>query len=551
MNSRVFFKSDTYDPSSELPLYVLDTTLFPSLSNERQIAQLAERIVSQMPAEDYCLVLLAGGFCDYDNDHATTFKMPLNLVKLFNLIPSQNKRYLYKVYLVHGSNWIVKSVVDFFKRFWNFTRQIAYCENLSILAQHVDITKIPISLTCYLVDKIVYSNDRIILNRQFPKIYGVPLNLSHGLAFKQFSKIYNNLLSYMTTKHLDKHLTPEEWLTLIKGGQLKQETLVAVEIFSDALSRDQRLCLSDFSFLEHYLILERFIAQLSESDQPLIPLDVLTKYNYDFSRLEDLNTAFGELLSFKYPVSKRPALKSLDNSAPVLNVQRLNYDNSYILVKLVVLMRRLVIKLSHEETEPHAKNITQMKERQNLRLILSFTKILYNERANQELDNGFDTLFKFLCSLFRNYDKVLVKGNQLRDFENLISMDDILDFEKKGVTDSPMERKIAYKVRVTEPPTPPVARKAKDRKPEIEVDGQFEDFVFESGKQKVSDKLRNELLRPSEQLTSKLVKYTEKDLLFQQSQQKTRDATGRFRVARGRNVSRLTQLYEQKLLGTF
>ncbi|GMF55741.1 unnamed protein product [[Candida] boidinii] len=58
---------------------------------------------------------------------------------------------------------------------------------------------------------------------------------------------------------------------------------------------------------------------------------------------------------------------------------------------------------------------------------------------------------------------------------------------------------------------------------------------------------RNTLVRPSEHITSKFIKYTERDMMVQQQTKAKPDYKELTKKSiRGRNVSRLTLMYEEK-----
>lgn len=508
---RCYYRTSTVDPETSLPLYVLDATFIPSsifngststtdIDSEPKLQNFVNKIIAKLPQEDHALILFTNGFYqssltqqqrDSGSDNTTSaeslispspeqsnFKLPLNIIKILKLIPPESKKYLSKIYIVH-STWLLKSIVDLFAKFYSFNSSnrpvIINCDNLTTLSHHVDITKLPISLHTYLIDKIQYKNNKIVLNRHFAPIYGRPLTIyslhnssgstSSVFPLNQFSRIFNNLIAYLSNKDLDTPLSITDWTTIIRCSALSNETKISIDILSDCLKRGQQIVLADFSFLEHYMIIVKFILKLSNSKSPLIPLEVLISHHsdasqLDFSDVQQVNQFLNEVLTYRHPLidtsdhahsSVQTPIAFTDtpeSSAIVENFESNeidSYDNSYILIKIFKLFRYLLNKLEREAyiLEPHAKNQTKSVERQTLRIILAFTKILYADNpessssyssTQEELDYddiGFDNLFKLLRSIMQYFDKLTILGTSytLDDFNNHISFDDFLAFE--------------------------------------------------------------------------------------------------------------------------
>lgn len=516
---RCYYRTSTVDPETSLPLYVLDSTFIPSsifngststsdIDSQPKLRNFVNRILEKLPQEDHALVFFTNGFYQSslvqhqqrdtspDNTHSSasvptssitnsseqsSFKLPLNIIKILKLIPPESKKHLSKIYIVH-STWLLKSIVDLFTKFYSFNSTnhpvIINCNNLTTLSHYVDITKLLISLHTYMIDKIQYKNNKIVMTRHFTAIYGRPLTLYslHNLAsssssifpLNQFARIFNNLIAYLSNKDLDTQLSVTDWTTIIRCSALSNETKISIDILSDCLKRDQLIVLADFSFLEHYMIIVKFILKLSNSKSPLIPLEVLISHRagpsqIDFKDVEQVNYFMNEVLTFRHPLidlsnhsnASSSGLQTPPTSAGTAEPSSLeenygkseidSYDNSYILIKLFKLFRYLLNKLEREACilEPHAKNKTKSVERQTLRLILAFTKILYADNqenssplssSQEDLDYddiGFDNLFKLLRSIMQYFDKLTILGTSytLDDFNNHISFDDFLAFE--------------------------------------------------------------------------------------------------------------------------
>lgn len=485
---RCYYRTTTFDPESSLPLYVLDSTFVPatilnntppsspsdSFDSQPKLQKFVDRIISKLPYENHALVVFTNGFSSPSQqdqsssttDQSTNLKLPLNIIKILKNLPQDSKKYLKKIYIVH-STWLLKSIVELFNKFYSFNSSshpiILNCDNLSSLAHYIDITKIPISLHTYLIDKIQYKNNKIILNRHLTPIYGCPLTIyslhnsssldNSSLPLTQFQRIFNNLIAYLSNKDLDVVLSLNDWKTIIRCSALSNETKISIDILSDCLKRDQLLVLSDYSFLEHYMIIVKFMLKLSNSSNPLIPLEILISHNQssksdlDFDNLKQVNYFLNEVLTFRHPLidlNKDTSTFTNDSHQEESEQNEIDsYDNSYILIKLFKLFRFLLNKLEREASilEPNAKNPKKSVDRQSLRLILSFTKILYTDNSDstsvptqQELDYddiGFDNLFKLIRSVMKYFDKLTILGTKytLDDFNNHISFDDFLAFE--------------------------------------------------------------------------------------------------------------------------
>lgn len=458
---RCYYRTTTFDPETNLPLYVLDLTFIPStilkqsgtapdIDSQPKLQNFINSIIERLSNENHALVLFTNGFYQSaQSSDQSSFKLPLNIIKIFKLIPIDSKKYLRKIYIVHG-NWIIKSVIDIFTKFYSFNSNLnpifINCDNLSSLSHYLDITKLPISLHTYLIDKIQYKNNKIILNRHFPPLYARPLTIyslynsnpvNSSLPLNQFQRIFNNLIAYLSNKSLDIELTATDWNTIIKCSALSNETKISIDILSDCLKRDQLIVLSDYSFLEHYMIIIKFILKLSNSKFPLIPLEILLEYSVDFNNLNQVNTFFNKVLTFRHPLVDLNGLKSTQEHHNLNEID--SYDNAYILIKIFKLFKYLLNKLEREThiLEPNAKNHIKSIERQSLRIILAFTKILYTDNnedslaSNDDDDIGFDNLFKLIRSVMQHFDTLTILGTNytLDDFNNHISFDDFLAFE--------------------------------------------------------------------------------------------------------------------------
>ncbi|GMF07121.1 unnamed protein product [[Candida] boidinii] len=466
-------------------------------SNSSTHDQLSSTPISSLPST--AAATASSSFMKPPNSQI--INLPRRLLKLLKIIPQEKKNLLTKLYVVHG-NWLIKSIMEIYKTFWNISnkkREIIHCENLTKLAQFFNITNIPISLTNYIYDKFLFDNLKIIINDKIfipQRIFGSPLILSNIYSLKHFINIYNNLIAFLTTPELETEFRLKDWTTILKGN-LNNETQITVDILSECLTRNQLLYLQDYSFLEHYIILSRFITALSDFNQPIFPINVLSNKNLDLDDISTLNKILNDFINYqhKYDVSTtqnyqqqnyKPITPSASSSSassskspsPYVSPKASNddllksistkyeyYDNGYLIIKILRLFYQLKLKLNKEYQilEPNSKNLEKINERQQLRLVLSFTKILYNEDEISNLDIGFDNLFKFLNNILSNWDKLLIFNKiKLNDFSRLINLNDLNDFQslkKNPSFKSPIFENIKLISKVKKGPAPPLPRR--------------------------------------------------------------------------------------------
>ncbi|OWB82468.1 hypothetical protein B5S33_g1094 [[Candida] boidinii] len=446
--------------------------------------------------------------------------LPRRLLKLLKIVPQEKKNLLTKLYVVHG-NWLIKSIMEIYKTFWNISnkkREIIHCENLTKLAQFFNITNIPISLTNYIYDKFLFDNPKIIIDDKIfipQRIFGSPLILSNIYSLKHFISIYNNLIAFLTTPELETEFRLKDWTTILKGN-LNNETQITVDILAECLTRNQLLYLQDYSFLEHYIILSRFITALSDFNQPIFPINILSNEKLDLDDISTLNKILNDLINYqhRYDVvstqnyqqqnyrSSPPASSSTSSSSPSssssskspspyvsprassddllksISTKYEYYDNGFLIIKILRLFYQLKLKLNKEYQilEPNSKNLEKINERQQLRLVLSFTKILYNEDEISNLDIGFDNLFKFLNNILSNWDNLIIfKTHKLNDFARLINLNDLNDFQslkKNPAFKSPIFENIKLISKIKKGPAPPLPRRQQPQSQSVQPQSQ-------------------------------------------------------------------------------
>ncbi len=433
-SERLLYRAKMQDPASGLPIYVFDTTFLPvrlieAGSSDISIRNFAAKLWEHIPTDTpFCLVFFTTVFSKYDLSSQDRLRLPFNLIKIFQVLTAEKRQMLSKVYMVHG-NWLVKSFVELFRPLWGTSHVIVHCKNLKQLSENMDITAMPISLLTYVVDRAVYKNRALSprMMRKMPILYGTPLIVANGFAFRQFSRIYNNLMAYLKTPKLNFKLSRDEWQMVMRINYLDDETRLTISILSGCIKRNQCVFMSDFSFLEHYIILMKFIYKLSESYEPILPLSAVINTSCDWDNAEELNAVFNNLLVYQHGSTDTEST-DMDASNPPL------YDNSYILIKLFKFFHTLLEKLNDEVDvfEDYKEFPENVKRRQILRLILAFTKVLYDDDPDlEDADgSGFDALFKFVYAVMRHYTRLRVFGTSatLEEFNNYITIEDSIGF---------------------------------------------------------------------------------------------------------------------------
>ncbi|ODQ80332.1 hypothetical protein BABINDRAFT_20859, partial [Babjeviella inositovora NRRL Y-12698] len=165
---RIFFPTNTVDPSTQLPIYILDSHFLPSTKDVDYdtFLPLLLNSIPNFTASRYCLVFFSGALSS--NEHISW----VYGIKFFKQLTSLQMRSCAKIYIVHESWWI-KTVANLLgnlnavntssKRLISFTNQFrsgeslevppenqfVHCESISALSQHINITQIKISLVVY------------------------------------------------------------------------------------------------------------------------------------------------------------------------------------------------------------------------------------------------------------------------------------------------------------------------------------------------------------------------------------------------------------------
>lgn len=289
---KVFFKSDTHDPFTSLPVYVFDSNYLPNLTDasldkkeiDEIIVKCFNKIIPRIPRHPYALTCFSSGFKNVTAQSNSW----LTMLKCYQLLPQNLRDNLKKIYMVHES-WLLRSVAQVFGNVLQIKifktnsidgstyDKLIYCKNLTELSKLLDITKIRISLDAYLYDF-----------QQCEKLI-IPYTVKHDSKdFKDYKQlIFDKATQRLTTEGLSKKLI------LTKPGRQNKLT-----ILFDAIDRMNYLDLSQWDV---YSMGSLYLHLLKTYHVILIPIDQITlpiHDDYDYT-LEIFNTIIENNDSFE------------------------------------------------------------------------------------------------------------------------------------------------------------------------------------------------------------------------------------------------------------
>ncbi|KAH3683444.1 hypothetical protein WICPIJ_005601 [Wickerhamomyces pijperi] len=268
---KVFFKTDTVDPYTSLPVYAFDSTYLPSSEDiassansetisksfEEILLKTFKKVIPRIPTNPYVLVCFTSGFKNLNTSLGS--QSWITLLKCYQLLPGALKQHLKKAYIVHES-WIIRSFIQVlskinikpFKTSQGETKydRLIYVKDLTELSKFVDITKIRISLNVYLFDNV----ERLI----------VPYQAKH--TSHEYIQ-YSNLINQRVLQRLSME-GPQNELVLSKPGNPAR-----LNILIKAIERGNYLDLSQWDI---YIIGSFLHHTLRSRHCPLIPISQVT-----------------------------------------------------------------------------------------------------------------------------------------------------------------------------------------------------------------------------------------------------------------------------------
>ncbi|KAL6929152.1 hypothetical protein ACO0SA_002492 [Hanseniaspora valbyensis] len=319
--SNIFFRSYTFDDKDH-PIYIFDSTYLPNMSkisNDKQLYdiilnKLIQKLIQKLPKnKKFSLIIFSSGFKNLNWKWTMSIKIYSKLINDINnyRLENDDKLIIHKMYIVHESLW-VRTLFQIWQQFK--TGQVLnekeielngddsfvmdeqnemyqcvpsstifdtiYLNDLSELAQHVDISKLRISLNVYLYDLKI--NEYIELPSYYYNTMNTPNGIRLNRDFRQamFEKIYERLSKESI----------ENKLVFYKPGD-KNKTKVMIDIIS-------RNNYCDISQWDIYTLATVFIWFLSNKKKIFFPLEII-KSCKSFSEFVNNNSNFANIrLSF-------------------------------------------------------------------------------------------------------------------------------------------------------------------------------------------------------------------------------------------------------------
>lgn len=105
LTKKIVYTTRTFDPSTRLPLIILNSAAFPK-DPDAYIPELMQRIISQLPDTPYGLVFFA---CGAPEKPSWSW-----ISRVYGMLDRQVKKRIGKVYVVHESWWL-KAVTEMFR----------------------------------------------------------------------------------------------------------------------------------------------------------------------------------------------------------------------------------------------------------------------------------------------------------------------------------------------------------------------------------------------------------------------------------------------------
>lgn len=218
MAEQVVYRSSTFDPDTRLPVVVINSTAFPS-SSEDYTPELIARFIERLPVTSYALVFFACG--------APTTPSWAWISRMYTMLSRDVKKRVGKVYIVHES-WWVRAVTEMFRGIISskFQEKIHHISSLSDLAKHIDITQIDIPPAVYVYDLCV--EKRILIPRHYSPIFGAPLKRSGSNVV--YPRMWQECIEYLK-------VTAPNTRNIFQMDERNEVSL----ILRDAYDRDQTL----------------------------------------------------------------------------------------------------------------------------------------------------------------------------------------------------------------------------------------------------------------------------------------------------------------------
>ncbi|KAH3673053.1 hypothetical protein WICMUC_003886 [Wickerhamomyces mucosus] len=288
---KVFFKTDTTDPETGLPVYVFDSNYLPNFNNinnennyrdidgvedddegenrgfqydkttiETILLKAFKKIIPRIPNHPYTLVCFTSGFKNF-NKPSQNNNSWIILLKCYQLLPNNLKDMLKRAYIVHES-WLIRSFLQILSKINNLNfitkadsnrfNKLIYCKDLSELSSFLNLIKIRISLDVYLYD-LQYNP-----SGNFPQ-YKDTNSLIDSLEYRN----YLNLIKSRIHQRLIQESSSYELVFFKPGNSIK------LNILNKAIERGNYLDLSQWDIY----VMGTLYLNLLKNFEILIPID--------------------------------------------------------------------------------------------------------------------------------------------------------------------------------------------------------------------------------------------------------------------------------------
>lgn len=497
---KAFFKTDTIDPFTNLPVYVFDSNYLPNFEDvdldrktlEQLIVKAFKRIMTRIPKHPYVLTCFTSGFRNFNHTNNSW----VTCLKCYQLLPEELRSHLKKIYIVHES-WLVRSMIQvlqnvlrisFFKtNSINGERydRLIHCNNLSDLSKYIDITKIRISLDVYLYDS--QFEDRLI----------IPYTTKHNSS--DYKKYKDQIFERVTTRLLLESADFE--LVFTKPGNQKK-----LSILAGAIHRGNYL---DVSQWDVYVMGSLYLSILRNELPTLIPID-----------------------SIELPISD-DYLYTLQTFQRIIS-QHKHYDTINKFFEILCNLLKQSPKTKHD-----IKTLSK-----------AITPTLCQEKVSLKNNDRISIGQRFIKNLLENWDS--------------ITKDIILFSNAKPAPQTPAPRKVSFHKRVpsiqrTEPkalPDTPNTKRHTSTSSVISISSDpnsssdENSITIEQESEPTAEKSANEL-KVLADVTSSLNKRNDGPLTNKKKHTKiaTKFSDGYSSIEGKKKVNQLAKLYEERLMG--
>ncbi|KAA8911166.1 hypothetical protein TRICI_003888 [Trichomonascus ciferrii] len=250
---KVVHISRTFDPSTRLPIVVVDSTQFPPPQSD-VYSQLVGQVLERLPKTNYVVVFFA---CGAPNKPSWSW-----VAKTYSMLDRPTKKRIKKLYVVHES-WWVRAVTEMLRGVVSskFKRKIVHVSSLSQLAQHIDITLIDIKPAVYTHNNKV--ERQITIPRHSTPVFGVNINY-YDDSF-ELPQLWYDVFSYLgvtapNTKSIFNNLEYEHEVEL-------------VYILKEAYDRGHLVDLDDYGPQVTASLLKLYLYKLPSA---IIPIDKIS-----------------------------------------------------------------------------------------------------------------------------------------------------------------------------------------------------------------------------------------------------------------------------------